>query len=73
MEGYGFNVAQFISREICDREVGSEKLILVFPCLLTLIFLEMGVPKLLDIDQYIEMKTIKNMGFIRVAVKPMTR
>ncbi|KAF3655536.1 hypothetical protein FXO37_15893 [Capsicum annuum] len=42
MEGYEFNIAQFITREIWDRAVGTD-VILAFLCLLTHICLEAGV------------------------------
>lgn len=73
MVGYEFDVAQFISREILEQAVGGEKVILASSCLLTKIFLKVGVPELPDIDQYIELKTTTDLGLIKDAVNPMTR
>lgn len=70
MEVYELDVEQFISREICDRAMGGEKVILAFPCFLMHICLEAGFPKLPDTDQYIEMNTTTDLGFIRDAVNP---
>lgn len=40
MVGYKFDMGQFISKEIQDRALGRERLVLVFPCLITQICLE---------------------------------
>lgn len=49
---YHFDMTQFIAIDIYNREVGTN-LILAFPCILTQIYLEIGMLELLDIDQYI--------------------
>lgn len=59
---YEFDVSQFISRELWDRAVRREKLVLAFPCLITQIFLEAGVPKLPTINQFIKIKNATDWG-----------
>lgn len=71
--GFEFDIGHFIAREIWDRVVGGEKFILVFPCLITQICLEEGVPQLPEFDQLIEPKNTTNLGIIQDAANPMTR
>lgn len=49
MVKYDFDIAQFITRIMRDRAVGTN-MILVFPYFLTQICLEVGVPELLNVD-----------------------
>lgn len=62
MVGYKLDVSQFITREIWDRTVGTENEILAFPYLLTYIFLDARVTKLLEINQFDETNSITDLG-----------
>lgn len=57
--GYEFDVGKFLAREIWDRAVGGEKLLLVYPCMITWIFLDVGVYELPWIDQLIDPKNVQ--------------
>ncbi|KAF3654962.1 hypothetical protein FXO38_00067 [Capsicum annuum] len=72
MSGYEFYITQFISREISDRAVGID-VILAFPCLLTQIFFEVGVPVLIKVYQYIESKNTTDLELTWYTANPMTR
>lgn len=42
MDGYKFDVGEFLDQEIRDRAVGSEKLLLAYPCMITQVCLVVG-------------------------------
>lgn len=73
MVGYEFDVGQFKSREIRDRSVGKQKLVLEFPCLITQICLKVEVQKFPKIDQFIGPKNSTDLGLNRDATNPMNR
>lgn len=73
MAGYQFNVGQFIYRDIPDREVCTDKVILAFPCLVTQIFFDKGMLELLHVDQYIKPKNTTDLGLIWDPINPITR
>lgn len=64
MEGYEIDVSKYIAREIRDREMSTHT-IMVYSCLWTQIFLDAGVPTLLDIDQFISPYTTIDLGLVR--------
>lgn len=70
MVRYEFNVAQFIVREIHDRVVGTEKVILI---LLMHICLDAKVPELHDVDQFNIPESTTDFRLVRYVVNPKAR
>ncbi|KAF3648901.1 hypothetical protein FXO38_17947 [Capsicum annuum] len=69
--GYKFDVGDFLCQELRDREVGAQKELLAYPCIIMQICLAMGVLELPRIDEMIEAKRKFNIGIIRDADNPL--
>lgn len=54
MDGHKFNVDEFLAWEMSDRDVGKEKLLLEYPCLITHLYLSTGLQELPSIYEMIK-------------------
>lgn len=66
-----FDVGEFLSRELRDREFGGQKALLGYLCIITLIFLAAAVLELLEINKMIEARRKFDIGLIRDETNPL--
>lgn len=73
MVGYEFEMGEFLAREICDRAMGREKLLLEYLYLLTQICLAVEMVELFKIYELIGPTHTTNLGLFRDATNLMAR
>lgn len=73
MTSYEFDIKEFLARYIRDQDIGGEKLLLAYPCLITQLCLAIGVQELLDINKMIESTNTTDLGLIRDTTNLLSR
>lgn len=51
--GYAFDVGEFLARELRDKAIAEQKVILAYPCMIILLCLTTGVLDILGVDKMI--------------------
>lgn len=72
ISGYEIDVSKLIAHEIRYKATITN-LVMAFPCLLTQIFLEAGVPELLDINRFFRLRITNNLGLVRDITNPISK
>lgn len=71
--GYEFDVGEFLSRELQDREVGHQNTLLAYLYMITQIYLASRVLELTCIDEMIKAGSTFNIELIRDAANPLAQ
>lgn len=70
---YKFYIGEFLAQVLKDRAVGRQKELLAYPCMLTQIFLAVGVMELPGIEKMIEAQSTFDIGLIRDATNHLSK
>lgn len=73
IDDYDFDIAEFLSWEIGDQEVGGEKSLLAYTCMMKQLCLAMRVQELPNIEEILEATNTTNLVQIRYAANLLAR
>lgn len=70
---YDFDVWEFLAREMRERSIEGQKLLLAYPYLISKLCLTVGLQELSGIDKLVETNNTRNLGLIKDTGNPLSR